>query len=143
MGRREPAVQAFNILPSGDSYPFDFGFIPSTEADDGDPLDVLLLMEEPDFTGCLVPSRLIGVIKAEEDGTRNDRLVAVADQGELYKSFNSLCDLPDQYMHQIEDFFISYHQRQGKKFKIIDTKGPKPAHEIVVKAQSSGGKGKQ
>src|SRR5215208_1072043 len=70
------------VLPAGAVFPFDFGFIPSTLGGDGDPLDVLVLMDEPAFTGCLVPSNLLGVIEAEqtEDGktTRNDRLIAVA-----------------------------------------------------------------
>src|SRR5919202_2577365 len=70
------------VLPAGAVFPFDFGFVPSTRGEDGDPLDVLVLMDEPAFAGCLVPSRLIGVIEAEqtEEGTteRNDRLIAVA-----------------------------------------------------------------
>jgi len=72
------------VLPPGMSFPYDFGFIPSTRGEDGDPLDVLLLMDEPAFLGCVVPARLIGVIEAEqtEEGTtvRNDRLVAVVDR---------------------------------------------------------------
>src|ERR671939_103970 len=66
------------VLPMGAVFPFDFGFIPSTLGGDGDPLDVLVLMDEPAFTGCLVPARLIGVVEAEqtEEGEtqRNDRL---------------------------------------------------------------------
>src|SRR4051812_46072742 len=58
------------VLPLGAEFPFDFGFLPSTRGDDGDPLDVLLLTPEPAFPGCVVPARLIGVIEAEqvEDG---------------------------------------------------------------------------
>jgi inorganic pyrophosphatase len=69
-------------LPVGAVFPFDFGYIPSTKGGDGDALDILILMDEPAFVGCLVPAKLIGVIEAEqtEDGqtTRNDRLIAVA-----------------------------------------------------------------
>src|ERR1700752_5285187 len=53
-------------LPLGNSFPFDFGYVPSTAGEDGDPLDVLILMDEPAFVGCLVPSKLIGVIEAEQ-----------------------------------------------------------------------------
>src|SRR5579871_6578732 len=70
------------VLPLGASFPFDFGFIPATRGQDGDPLDVLVLMDEPTFPGCVVTSRLIGVLEAEqtEDGetVRNDRLIAMA-----------------------------------------------------------------
>ena len=74
------------VLPEGMGFPYDFGFLPSTVGDNGDPLDVLLLMDEPAFCGCLVPARLIGVIEAEQterDGTseRNDRLVAIPIKG--------------------------------------------------------------
>jgi inorganic pyrophosphatase len=68
------------VLPAGAVFPFDFGFVPSTIGDDGDPLDVLVLMDAAAFTGCIVASRLIGVIEAEqtENGKtfRNDRLIA-------------------------------------------------------------------
>ena len=71
------------VLPQGAYFPFDFGFVPSTEADDGDPIDVLLIADEPTFVGCIVPCRLIGVLEAEqtEKGKtiRNDRLVAVVE----------------------------------------------------------------
>src|SRR5256714_11155497 len=73
------------VLPSGAVFPFDFGFVPSTTGGDGDPLDVLVLMDEPAFAGCLVRVRPVGVIEAEQterDGgtARNDRLIAVASQ---------------------------------------------------------------
>lgn len=71
------------MLPLGSVFPFDFGFIPSTEGDDGDPLDVLVLTEEPSFAGCVLPAILIGVLEAEqtEEGNtvRNDRLIGVVE----------------------------------------------------------------
>src|SRR5919112_6401161 len=81
----EPRFAAFvldGVLPAGAVFPFDFGFVPSTIGDDDDPLDLLVLMDAAAFSGCIVPSRLIGVIEAEqtENGKtfRNDRLIAVA-----------------------------------------------------------------
>lgn len=83
------------ILPAGANFPFDFGFVPPTLGEDGDPLDVLLLMDEPAFTGCLVAARLIGVIEAEQterDGAsvRNDRLIAVAAKSLTHRDLKSL-----------------------------------------------------
>src|SRR4051795_3890858 len=71
------------VLPEGMSFPYDFGYLPATLGEDGDPLDVLLLMDEPAFCGCIVPSRLIGVIEAKQaeknhKPRRNDRLLAVS-----------------------------------------------------------------
>ena len=75
------------VLPLGASFPFDFGFIPSTRGEDGDPLDVLVLLDEPAFPGCVVPARLIGILEAEQTQggktIRNDRLVAVIETPSL------------------------------------------------------------
>src|SRR3981189_125883 len=77
----EKVYRLKTVLPAGMAFPYDFGFIPSTEAEDGDPLDVLVLMDEPAFAGCLLKCRLIGVIEGEQedkDGKeRNDRIIAV------------------------------------------------------------------
>src|SRR5438132_1424802 len=84
------------VLPAGMDFPFEFGFIPYTKAEDGDPMDVVLLMDEPSHPGCLVESRVIGVIEAEqtEKGKtiRNDRIMAVAMESKAYSSINSLGD---------------------------------------------------
>src|SRR5438477_8746833 len=82
------------VLPKGMSFPYDFGFVPSTEGDDGDPLDVLVLMDEPAFPGCKVVCRLIGVIEAvqsKKDGEwiRNDRLIALAEVSQNDKDTRS------------------------------------------------------
>src|SRR4051794_6013775 len=121
----EPRVGTFvlkGVLPAGAVFPFDFGFVPSTRADDGDPVDVLVLMDAPVFPGCLVPSRLIGVIEAEqtEDGKteRNDRLLAVAAQSAAHHSIRELSDLSPDLIAQIEHFFVSYNAAKGKRFTI-------------------------
>src|SRR6266550_1898245 len=68
------------VLPAGMAFPYDFGFVPSTEADDGDPVDVLVLMDEPAFAGCVLKCRPIGVIQGEQGDKkkkfRNDRIIA-------------------------------------------------------------------
>src|SRR3954454_18278292 len=96
----EPRFGAFvlkGVLPAGAVFPYDFGFVPSTVGDDGDPLDVLVLMDAPAFVGCIVPSRLIGAIEAEqtEDGKtgRNDRLLAVAASSITHKSLREIGDV--------------------------------------------------
>jgi inorganic pyrophosphatase len=109
------------VLPLGSVFPFDFGYIPSTLAEDGDPLDVLVLMEEESFVGCLVPARLIGVIEAEQTQQgkteRNDRLIAVAAASHHYSTIHALDQLNEQIVKEIEHFFVSYHSMEGKPFK--------------------------
>lgn len=123
------------VLPAGASFPYDFGFVPQTTGGDGDPLDVLVLMDEPAFAGCLVAARLIGVIEAEqteEDGmTRNDRLIAVAAESRQHKHVRSLKDIADQLITEIEHFFVSYNTIKGKEFKPTGRFGPDRAKRIV------------
>src|ERR1700741_1425562 len=101
-------------LPAGMEFPYDFGFLPQTLAEDGDPLDVLLLMDEPAFPGCAVRARLIGVIEGEQlDGKkkiRNDRLVAVAEANHQYANIRKLGDLPAQWIKELQNFFVNYHR---------------------------------
>ena len=124
------------VLPAGASFPFDFGYVPSTLGEDGDPLDVLLLMDEPAFTGCLVPSRLIGVIEAEqterdEETIRNDRLIAVAAKSLTHRNLKSLQKLNENLVEEIEHFFISYNTFKGKQFKPVGRFGPVRAKRLI------------
>ena len=137
----EPRYGTFvlkSVLPAGAVFPFDFGFVPSTRADDGDPLDVLVLMDAPVFPGCIVPSRLIGVIEAEQsaDGEteRNDRLVAVAANSATHRSIQKLSDLSQDLIAQIEHFFISYNEVKGKRFTVKGQSGEKRAIALVKAA---------
>lgn len=123
------------VLPAGAVFPFDFGFVPGTLGSDGDALDVLLLMDEPAFAGCLVPARLIGAIEADqsEEGKteRNDRLIAVASNSRNHADVKSLSDLSDNLLKEIEHFFISYNAVKGKEFKPLRRVSPARARALV------------
>ena len=127
-------------LPLGAVFPFDFGYVPSTMADDGDPLDILILMDEPAFVGCLVPAKLIGVIEAEQTEenktTRNDRLIAVAADSRNHSHLRFLGDLNNNLVHEIERFFISYNETKGKCFRVLARSGPQAAHALIEKSSS-------
>jgi inorganic pyrophosphatase len=124
------------VLPVGAFFPFDFGYIPNTLGGDGDPLDVLVLMDEPAFVGCLIPSRLIGVIEAEqteEDGKteKNDRLIAVAANSRVHQNIKSINDLNDTLIDEIEYFFVSYNTAKGKKFKPLGRFAANKAKKLI------------
>lgn len=123
------------VLPAGAVFPFDFGFVPSTLGGDGDPLDVLLLMDEPAFAGCLVKARLIGVLEAEqtEDGktARNDRLIAVAAKSRAHQEVRSINAIARNLVDEIEHFFVSYNEMKGKDFKPLGRFGPERARKLV------------
>lgn len=124
------------VLPAGAIFPFDFGFIPSTLGEDGDPIDILVLMDEPAFAGCLVPSRLVGAIAAEQteregETVRNDRLIAVSSKSYIHRDVHSFADLNDTLVEEIEHFFRSYNQVRGKHFEPCGRLGPEQAMRLV------------
>ncbi|MBV9764468.1 MAG: inorganic diphosphatase [Acidobacteriaceae bacterium] len=123
------------LLPEGLAFPFDFGFIPSTLGDDGDPLDVMVLMDEPAHVGCLLDVRLIGVIEAEQSEgkkrTENDRLIAVSIHSYSHENVSSLSEVNKSLLDQVDEFFLSYNKSRGKKFKVKGRHGPKRAAELV------------
>ena len=131
------AYKLKTVLPHGTIFPFDFGSIPGTIADDGDPLDVLVLMDEPVFIGCLIEARLLGVIEAQqtEDGEtqRNDRLIAVAAESHTNGKLKSLRKLDSKLLGEIEHFFVSYNDARGKKFKPIGRRGSAVAERLIKK----------
>jgi inorganic pyrophosphatase len=123
------------VLPEGMVFPYDFGYLPATKAEDGDPLDILVLTDEPLFPGCLVDCRLLGVIEAEqEEGgerARNDRLIAAASASLLYSGMNSLEDLNPVVLKEIQEFFVNYQRVRGVKVTILGRKGPEQARKLI------------
>ena len=127
------------VLPAGMVFPYDFGFLPKTLAPDGDPIDVLLLMDEPAYPGIAVRSRLIGIIEGEQiDGkkkNRNDRLLAVAEMNHMYANIKRPGDLPNKFLHELEEFFVNYHQLEGKKYNLLGIRGANQAMRMIKLAQ--------
>lgn len=127
------------VLPAGMTFPYDFGFLPRTIAPDGDPFDVLLLMDEPAYPGVVVRSRLIGVIEGEQvEGkkrNRNDRLLAVAEANHQYANIKSFHDLPQQFLHELEEFFVNYHKQEGKAYKLLGCKDANKARQLIQEAR--------
>lgn len=125
------------VLPFGFIFPFHFGYIPSTLGEDEDPLDILVLMDEPSFCGCLVPCHLIGVITAHqsEKGStfRNDRLIAVSIESHEYRNLKSMKELNAKIIQELEYFFVSYNEIRGKRFKPLERSSPAKAKKLVKK----------
>lgn len=124
-----------SILPLGIVFPFNFGYVPSTLGGDGDPLDVLVLLDVEAFVGCLIPSRLIGVIEAEQtvngETMQNDRLIAVATVSPYHRAIHALDQLDSTVVDEIEHFFISYTSMRGKQFKPTGRANGERAKQLV------------
>jgi inorganic pyrophosphatase len=123
------------VLPAGMEFPYDFGFVPSTKAEDGDPLDALVLMDEPAFPGCRLTCRPVGVIEGEQQGKkrseRNDRIVCIEQGTHSYTHIKHLDDLGRAFEKELEYFFVNYHQLGGKSYRVLGVKGPASARRRV------------
>jgi inorganic pyrophosphatase len=124
------------VLPEGNLFPYDFGFVPSTLGEDGDPLDVLVLLDVSLPVGCLLSARPLGVIEAEQregDGRteRNDRLLAVATKARTHAHVERLEDLRPGLLDEVEAFFGHYNALSGRNFTPLGRGGPERARALV------------
>ena len=124
------------VLPEGMFFPYDFGFVPSTIGQDGDPLDVLVLMDAPGVPGCIVRAKLVGAIRAKQKAKkgkwiRNDRLLAVASHAHTHEKVRSLSDLRPHLVKEIKAFFVDYNSLRDRRFEPRSDCGPAKALKIV------------
>jgi len=127
------------------TFPLDFGFVPSTRADDGDPIDILVMPDFPAAMGAIVKVRLIGGMEAEqkEKGgkwTRNDRLIAVAGHSRMLADVKSLDDLRPAQLDELTAFFEQYNKLEGKKFRCIGHCDAKGVARLIHAAMKKFGK---
>jgi inorganic pyrophosphatase len=139
----DPGLGVYRLdrtLPAGMTFPCDFGFIPQTVAEDGDPLDVLVLLDAPVHPGCVVLARLIGLLELEQqDGgkgpwVRNDRVVAVAGGPKGHSSMRSLADVDPFRLEALGSFFEAYHALDGDKVRVTGRKGAGAAKAAIRRA---------
>ncbi|MBS7620105.1 inorganic diphosphatase [Candidatus Bathyarchaeota archaeon] len=99
-------------------FPCDYGFIPQTLDDDGDPLDAVLLIDEPTFTGCVVLARPVGNIKMLDEGIMDDKILTVSTSDPFYGHIRSLRDIPQSVIRELTYFFDNYKRAEGKTTKV-------------------------
>jgi inorganic pyrophosphatase len=130
-------------LPAGMSFPFEFGFVPQTVAEDGDPLDAIVLLDAPLYPGCAVEARLIGLLEAEQqDGSvgpwkRNDRLILVAGGPKGHASLRSMRDVDPFRLEAIGAFFGNYHRLDGDGFRVTGHGGIPAARDAMRRARAA------
>lgn len=134
------AFALFAALPPGLSYPLDFGFVPSTRGDDGDPLDILVLTDEPVAPGGVVPCRLLGVLQAEQGKPgrpveRNDRFLAVAAETHRHAGVDSIDAVAAGLLDAVERFFVASNEAKGVRFAPLGRAGPHEAAELLERGE--------
>lgn len=126
-------------LPTGMAFPLDFGFVPSTLAEDGDPIDILVVGDEPIGIGTIVRLRVLGIIEAEQterDGrvVRNDRLIGRPVASITYDGATHINDLGQRFVEHLGRFFVQYNELRGKAFKVLGVKGPRDGLNAIKAA---------
>jgi inorganic pyrophosphatase len=130
--------QLKKILPKGTSFPLDFGFIPNTIGEDGDPLDALVVLDQPAFTGCVVECRVLGVIEIKQRGKskewiRNDRFVVVPAASLAHSKLKKIEDLGDEWLKDLINFFKYYKEMEDSELKFLKLNNSKNALKLIKK----------
>ena len=116
-------------------YPGDYGFIPGTTAGDGDPLDVLVLVDQPSFSGCVIEVRPVGLLEMTDQGARDEKVLAVASGNPRYVEVNDYRDVYDHVVREIEHFFSIYKQLEGKRTNPIAWHDAAAARRLIVESR--------
>ncbi|MEE0867779.1 MAG: inorganic diphosphatase [Clostridia bacterium] len=122
------------VLYTSTHYPANYGFIPRTLSEDGDPLDVLVLCSEPILNRALVRCRAIGAIIMEDNGEMDEKIIALPFGDPTYSNYKSIHDLPQHIENEMSHFFTVYKQLEGKKTFVQKSVGHKEAREIIEKS---------
>ena len=125
------------VLYASVQYPYDYGFIPNTLADDGDPLDGMVIMDQPTFPGCVIAARPIGMLKMIDGGDNDEKILCVPDKDPRYADVTSIKDIAQHRLDEIAEFFRTYKNLEKKKTEITgweDVNAVKPLVEECIKA---------
>ncbi len=127
-------IKLDRVLYSSLHYPGDYGFIPRTLHEDGDPLDVLVMTNEPTFSGCVIEARPLGVFHLLDRGKLDDKILAVPHTDPLFDSYQSLEDLPPHFLDEVTHFFSVYKDLEQAEVKAQGWEGLERAHEEIERA---------
>jgi inorganic pyrophosphatase len=138
----DPELRVFTLSKAlflGLTYPYDWGFIPSTKGEDGDPIDALVLHDAATAPGLVLKCKIIGVLEVLQSekgkkGIRNDRLIAVPRDSHREKADKDARDLPKQMRQEIEKFFVATDELEAKVLKFLGWKGPKTGEQLIDRA---------
>ena len=128
------------VLYSSVQYPYDYGFIPNTLADDGDPLDGMVLMDQPTFPGCVIAARPIGMLEMIDGGDRDEKILCVPDKDPRYSQVKSLQDVAPHRLDEIAEFFKSYKNLEKKVTEILGWKDIDQVSALIEECIKAGSK---
>jgi inorganic pyrophosphatase len=136
--KKSGSFKLSKLLPLGMCFPYDFGFLPGTEAEDGDPIDAMIISEFISFPGCRIDGRLIGVLTATQDkkgeAIRNDRYFFIPENSVAFKLIHNIKDFPAEHLKQLLFFFITYNAEKNRKFNPLKVHNAVKAGKLLSAA---------
>ncbi|MEE6211221.1 inorganic diphosphatase [Salarchaeum sp. III] len=131
-----PSVVLDRVLHSNVHYPSDYGFIPQSYYDDEDPFDVLVLVKDQTFPGCVIEARPVGLMEMDDDGEKDDKVIAVPVEDPRYDHIEDIEDVTDQKKEEIEEFFETYKNlEEGKEVEVLGWQDKQAAKDAIEHAQ--------
>jgi inorganic pyrophosphatase len=131
LDKKTGLIKLDRYLYSAAHYPGDYGFVPQTLADDGDPSDVLVMVNEPTFCGCLIEARVIGMFRMLDRGKGDFKLLGVPNTDPLFAEYHTLADVPKHYLREVEHFFTTYKTLEGVTVESLGWAGVEEAEAEV------------
>lgn len=128
------------VLFASVQYPYDYGFVPNTLADDGDPLDGIVIMDQPTFPGCVITARPIGMLEMIDGGDRDEKILCVPVSDPRYAEVKSLKDVSPHRLEEIAEFFRTYKNLEKKETKILGWKDVNEVLPLVEECVKAGAK---
>jgi inorganic pyrophosphatase len=119
------------VLYSSVQYPYDYGFIPNTLADDGDPLDGMVIMDQPTFPGCVIAARPIGMMEMIDGGDRDEKILCVPDKDPRFAHITTLANIAPHRLEEIAEFFLSYKNLEKKKVEVLGWKDVDQVNKLL------------
>jgi inorganic pyrophosphatase len=133
-GKELGVIKLDRVLFSSLHYPGDYGLIPRTLYDDGDALDVLVMINEPTFPGCIIEARPIGLFKMLDQGVADNKVLAVPARDPIFDDYQDIKDIPQHFLKEVAHFFEVYKDLEGKRAQPIGWKPADVARAEIVRA---------
>ena len=130
--KKRNVIKLDRVLFSPFYYPGEYGIIPQTFAEDGDPLDALVLVSNPTYPGVLIEARPIGLLRMKDSDEIDDKILCVAKDDPRYENLNDISDLEKHYLKEIAHFFEVYKHLEGKKVEILGWKNVSSAKKAIL-----------
>ncbi|MCL4236741.1 MAG: inorganic diphosphatase [Anaerolineae bacterium] len=125
-------IKLDRVLYSPMHYPSDYGLIPQTYADDGDPLDILVMVSEPSFAGCVIEARPVAIFHMTDRGDPDDKILAVPATDPMFDDYRDIGDVPRHFLNEVAHFFKTYKELQGIEVAPIGWENADRAREVIL-----------